>query len=72
MWNRWDEATGAYNLRNHLRFRIDYAAEPAGVDPARARAWTLLRVLDHAWHALDHDPWADITKEIAIVKAMQN
>lgn len=71
IWNRWDEAANAYNLRKHLRFRIDYAAEPAGVDPARARAWTMVRLLDNAWWALQNDPSADMTRTVAMVKAMQ-
>lgn len=71
VWNRWDEAAGAYNLRNHLRFRIDYAAEPAGVDDARARSWTIVRLLNNAWWELQRDPKSDLTKTVAMVKAMQ-
>ncbi|WP_082177148.1 aminoglycoside phosphotransferase family protein [Arsenicicoccus sp. oral taxon 190] len=70
--NRWDEAVRAYSLRNHLRFRVDYACEPAGVDPARARAWTILRELDDAWWAArEPDGGERVTQAVAIIKAMQ-
>ena len=71
IWNRTDEARRAHNLRNHLRFRVDYAAEPAGVDVERARAWTIIRVLDNAWWDWQTRPDADLTQHVTIVKAMQ-
>lgn len=76
LWNRWDEAAGAYNLRNHLRFRVDYACDPMGVAPERARAWSILRLLDNAWwdaHAALRPRAAapDLTKAVSIIKAMQ-
>ena len=76
LWNRWDEAADAYNLRNHLRFRVDYACDPMGVAPEAARAWTIIRVLANAWWAC-HDgrerraSAPDLTREVAIIKAMQ-
>lgn len=76
VWNRWDEAVNAYNLRNHLRFRVDYACDPMGIAPERARAWTILRVLDNAFWAADEAArrgraTPDVTQHVAIIKAMQ-
>lgn len=77
LWNRQREMREAYNVRNHLRFRVDYACDPMGVDPPRARAWAILRVLDNArWHADDarHRPGAaspDLIRAVTIIKAMQ-
>lgn len=76
LWNRWDEAATAYNLRNHLRFRVDYACDPLGIAPEAARAWSIVRLLDNAWWAT-HDAQQrrgsapDLTREVAIIKAMQ-
>lgn len=73
LWNRWDEAARAHNLRNHLRFRVDYACDAAGIDPARARAWTILRELDNAWWAAREPGGHDrITQAVAIIKAMRD
>lgn len=76
LWNRWDEAMQAYNLRNHLRFRVDYACDPMGVAPERARAWSMLRLLDNAyWQTQDAlrrgHAQPDLTQHVAIIKAMQ-
>lgn len=73
LWNRWDEAVRAHHLRNHLRFRVDYACDAAGINPARARAWTILRELDNAWWAArEPDGRERITQAVAIIKAMQD
>nr|WP_277628317.1 aminoglycoside phosphotransferase family protein [Arsenicicoccus dermatophilus] len=71
LWNRWDEATRAHSLRNHLRFRVDYACEPMGVDPERARRWVVLRELDNAWHAARAAAGQErVTQAITIIKSM--
>lgn len=72
LWNRWDEATRAHSLRNHLRFRVDYACDAAGIDAELARRWAILRLLDNAWWAARGPGDAEeITRAVAIVKAMQ-
>ncbi|WP_409483376.1 aminoglycoside phosphotransferase family protein [Arsenicicoccus dermatophilus] len=71
LWNRWQEATGAHSLRNHLRFRVDHACEPMGVDPERARRWVVLRELDNAWHAARAATGQQrVTQAITVIKAM--
>ena len=71
VWNRPEEMAGAHNVRQHLRWRIDYGAEPAGVEADEARSWTILRLLDRAWDQLRHNPNADMTATVAMIKAMQ-
>ena len=76
LWNRWNEAAEAYNLRNHLRFRVDYACDPMGVGTERARAWSILRLLDNAWWDIERARTRgggapDLTRAVAIIKAMQ-
>ncbi|MFI9171797.1 aminoglycoside phosphotransferase family protein [Streptomyces lincolnensis] len=49
LWNRYDPA--------ETRWRFDAMTDHLGLDRARARAWTLGRVLQNAlWHLEDDDP----------------
>ncbi|WP_328823233.1 aminoglycoside phosphotransferase family protein [Metallococcus carri] len=70
VWNRWEEAQSAYNLRAHLRLRLGIICETAGLAEERALAWTFCRlVLNALWSAEDDDA-AAITQWIAAAKAM--
>ncbi|TWE12278.1 aminoglycoside phosphotransferase family protein [Rudaeicoccus suwonensis] len=72
LWNRWDHAAAAHNVRTHLRLRLGVVAEAAGLDESRALAWTFARmVLNAVWEAqepIPDDEW--ISQCITIAKAM--
>ena len=52
--NRWREAVAAGDARRATRWRLDLLSEVAGMDRERARAWTLVRVLQECvWHVQD-------------------
>lgn len=74
LWNREAEAARAHNLRVHLRLRLEVACQAGGIDPDRARAWAIVRLLDNAWWA-QHEGGAGakdaVTQAISIIKAMQ-
>jgi streptomycin 6-kinase len=72
LWNRWDEATAAYNLRTHLRLRLGVLAETAGIDENRALAWSFVRLVTNAlWEAeTPHPEQTDLSQWITIAKAM--
>lgn len=71
LWNRWDEALDSRDVRRHLRRRLSVICEHAGLDEARARAWTIVReVHNAAWAAADGDR-DRITVAVAVIKAMQ-
>jgi streptomycin 6-kinase len=58
LWNRYDPA--------ETRRRFDALTDILGLDRARARAWTLARVLQNTlWHLEDDDPPAPEHLEIA-------
>lgn len=74
LWNREAEAARAHNLRVHLRLRLEVACEAGGIDPDRARAWAIVRLLDNAWWAVQEDSTTAkqvVTQAISIIKAMQ-
>ena len=66
--NRTDELGGAGSMRAGLVRRLEIVCERAGIDPARARAWTIVREADNAVE-LAHDPHR-VTLAVAIIKAM--
>ncbi len=81
--NRWDEmTTGPVSLRDAVRRRFHAVVDAAGLDEARARDWTVVRmVLDASWAVLDAQAagrhlsreerdW--VTRCVAIVKAVQD
>ena len=50
VWNRFEEAAKAHNLRAHVRLRADVVADAAGLDLDRTYAWTFIRlVLNAVW-----------------------
>lgn len=70
LWNRWDDAAKG-NLRWNLRRRVDIICEAAGIDPDRARAWTVVREVDNAaWADSGPEGHDRVTIAIAIIKAM--
>jgi streptomycin 6-kinase len=74
LWNRWPEAAAAPDTRDHLRRRLEIICETAGIDPDRARAWTLVREAVNAmWAAAQPDAAtpARIDAAVTIMKAMQ-
>lgn len=74
LWNRWDDALAAADLGGHLLARLDRVCDAAGLDRDRARAMTILRAAQNAlWATRDHgaDSEDDVTRAVAIVKAMQ-
>lgn len=72
LWNRWDEATAAYNLRSHLRLRLGLVCDAAGLDEERAMAWSFVRLVTNAiWEAEDPQPGqAELSRWIAAAKTM--
>ena len=71
LWNRWDEAVAGGDLRGHLRRRLSIICEAAGLDEERARAWSVMREMQNALSAVDDGAAEELTKAIAIIKAMQ-
>ncbi len=74
LWNRWDDALAAPDLRTHLAFRLELVCGAAGLDPDRARAMTIVRVADNAlWSVREGrtGDTAEITRSVAIAKAVQ-
>lgn len=71
LWNRWDEAIASGDLRRHLRRRLSIVCETAGIDEERARAWSIVREVQNGLWALEGDDAGDLTKAIAVIKAMQ-
>jgi streptomycin 6-kinase len=71
LWNRWEEAVASGELRRHLRRRLSIICDCAGVDPERAKAWSVVREVQMALWAVEDDDADGLTKAIAIIKAMQ-
>lgn len=74
LWNRWDDALAAPDLGTHLLLRLDLVCGGAGLDRDRARAMTVVRLVDNALQALreqSEDVDLEVTRAVAIVKAMQ-
>lgn len=74
LWNEWDEAVAAHDLRTHISVRLDVLGEAAGVDPDRARACSIVRMVRNAVWVLQA-PTArsaeELTQIVSIVKALQ-
>jgi len=72
LWNRWDEATRAHNVRTHLRLRLGIIAEAAEVDENRALAWSFVRMVTNAiWETQERVPDMDtLSRWITAAKAM--
>lgn len=72
LWNRWQEL--ANDVRNGVRRRFFALVGTAGLDPDRARAWVVVRMVHNAMWSLT-DPVANpdwLTRCIAIAKAVQD
>jgi streptomycin 6-kinase len=65
------EAVAGGDLRRHLRRRLSIICESAGLDEERARAWSIVREVQMALWAVEDDDAEELTKAIAIIKAMQ-
>jgi streptomycin 6-kinase len=65
LWHRWEELNG--KVRDGVRHRLYTLVDAAGFDEDRARAWVIVRVVQHAIR----DP-ANLTKYIALAKAVQD
>ena len=73
LWNRWDELAGY--VRDGVRRRLSALVDAAGLDADRARAWTIVRVMQNAMWELTETPAPDIdelTRCVAIAKAVQD
>ncbi|MHB8187578.1 MAG: aminoglycoside phosphotransferase family protein [Dermatophilaceae bacterium] len=71
LWNRWEEAVASGDLRRHLRRRLSIICEGAGLDEERARSWSIVREVQMGLWAVKDDNAGELTKAIAIIKAMQ-
>lgn len=71
LWNRWEEAVASGDLRRHLRRRLSIICDTAGLDPERAKAWSIVREVQMALWAVEDGDADGLTKAIAIIKAMQ-
>lgn len=71
LWNRWEEAITSGDVRRHLRRRLSIICESAGIDQERARSWSIVREVQMAVWAVDDDDPGEVTKAVAIIKAMQ-
>ncbi len=66
--NRPQEMAGAGSVREAVVRRLEVVCEHAGIDPDRARAWTIVRAVDNA-RVMAHDR-EQVSLAMAIVKAM--
>lgn len=71
LWNRWEEAIASGDIRRHLRRRLSVICESAGLDEERARSWSIVREVQMGLWAVKDDDVGEVTKAIAIIKAMQ-
>jgi len=71
LWNRWEEAVASDDLPGHLRRRLSIICEHAGLDAERAQAWSIVREVEMGLWAIEDDDAVELTKAIAIIKAMQ-
>lgn len=73
MWNRWAETAAAHDARVHLNLRLETLCEAAGLDPARARAFTEVRLLRNAlWDILEEAATTEsLTRDVTLIKAFQ-
>ncbi|MFE9246070.1 aminoglycoside phosphotransferase family protein [Nocardiopsis sp. NPDC006938] len=65
--DRWEEAEATGDALREVRRRFDLLTEAAGLDRERARAWTLVRVLENTlWEIEDGErPAAGVTGAVA-------
>jgi streptomycin 6-kinase len=70
LWNRVDELGTGSSVRWNLRRRLEIVCEHAGIDEARAKAWTIVREVDNAGEEPPGSSGA--TLAVAIIKAMND
>jgi streptomycin 6-kinase len=71
LWNRWEHAVASGDMPRHLRRRLSIICEGAVLDEERTRAWSIVREVQMAlWAVQDHDT-DELTKAVAIIKAME-
>ena len=73
LWNRWEEAVAADDLRNAILDRLFTVVDAAGLDEGRVRDWVIVRELTNVMYAIQggtgpDDEW--ITMSIVIAKAV--
>lgn len=73
LWNRWPEAAAAHDIRTHLTLRLEVLCDAAGLDPARARAFTEVRMLRNAvWDIQEGTASPEsLTRHVTLIKAFQ-
>ncbi len=73
LWNRWDEAVGTGDARAAVRRRFHTLVDVAGLDEARARDWTVLRLMALGLQQLEEpeDPDDLVTVAVTVAKAVQ-
>lgn len=71
VWNRFEEAAKAHNLRAHVRLRADVVADAAGLDLDRTYAWTFIRLVLNAVWATEYLPGSSdfLGRMITLAKA---
>ena len=70
LWNRVDELGTGSSVRRNLRRRLEIVCERAGIDEARAKAWTIVREVDNAGAEPPGSSGASLA--VAIIKAMND
>jgi streptomycin 6-kinase len=74
LWNRWDEAVATGDVRRALRRRLELVCDAAGIDPERARAWSIVREAVNAmWEAArpGESSAAELSAKVVALKALQ-
>ena len=70
--NRWAEAEATGDVRRETRRRFDLLTEVADLERARARAWTLVRVLQESVWALQDGDTGLPTVPMAVADAVES
>jgi streptomycin 6-kinase len=69
--NRWDDAVATGDVHRAVRRRFDLMTEVAGLDRARARRWTLARVLQNlVWEAESGRTMWSSAPDVAVALAL--
>lgn len=70
LWNRVDELGTGSAFRWNARRRLEIVCAAAGIDEARAKAWTIVREVDNAGAEPPGSPGASLA--VALIKAMND
>ena len=74
LWNRWYEVIGSDDPRERLNRRLETVCLHAGLDPDRARACSIVRMVRNALRALEaagREVETEVTMAVTVIKAMQ-